>query len=200
MILYDYWRSSASYRVRIALELMGLEYQCKPINLLAGEHQQAKHMARNPLGRVPVLEHRGQRVTQSGAILEYLDSLSPGLWPTDRIKCRELVDLIACDIHPICNLGIVKSVVAEAGRDIKVEWMTRHMQVGLDALEVLCPTPIEGWAFGRPSMFEIYLVPQIYNAKRWGMDVSQWAKLNEIATTASHCSAFIAAEPRDANR
>ena len=195
MILYDYWRSSASYRVRIALNLKGIACNRVQVNLLQNEHKAAEHLTRNPLGRVPVLEHDGQVLTQSGAILEYLDGFGESLWPDDRLKCRELVDLIACDIHPICNLGTVKAVCEAAGRDIKIEWMVAHMQTGLDALEKLCPLPTNGWAFGKPSMFEVYLVPQLFNASRWSMNVDQWPKLAEICRSAEHLSAFKNAAP-----
>ncbi|MGB0966444.1 MAG: maleylacetoacetate isomerase [Litorivicinus sp.] len=196
MILYDYWRSSASYRVRIALSLKGLSYQKVAVNLLESEHLAAEHLGRNALGRVPVLVDGDLTLTQSGAILEYLNGLcGPDLWPEDRIKCRELVDLIACDIHPICNLGTVKAVCETAGRNVKVEWMVRAMQSGLDALEVLCPAPVGGWAFGHPSMFEVYLVPQMYNASRWGMDLTQWPKLSEINSVAVDLDEFRFAAP-----
>ena len=196
MILYDYWRSSASYRVRIALNLKGLEFSSQPVDLLTGAHKSADHLELNPLGRVPVLVDSDVSLTQSGAILQYLERYGDSLWPQNRERCQELVEIIACDIHPICNLGTVKAVCQAAGKDLKVEWMVAHMQTGLDALERLCPEPQGSFCFGaKPSMFEVYLVPQLYNAQRWGMDINQWPKLARLNAECSILGAFKAAHP-----
>ncbi len=196
MILYDYWRSSASYRVRIALNLKGLEFESRPVDLLAGAHKSPDHLKLNPLGRVPVFVDHDVSLTQSGAILQHLERYGSSLWPENRARCQELVDIIACDIHPICNLGTVKAVCQAAGEDIKVQWMVTHMKIGLDALEAVCPEPQGPFCFGaQPSMFEVYLIPQLYNAQRWGMDIEHWPKLARLQAECSPLEAFAAAHP-----
>lgn len=116
-VLYDYWRSSASYRVRIALNLLGIPYETVPVDLLEKEQKAPQHLARNPQGLVPVLEIDGLRLTQSLAIIEYQDETRPGSGllppdPAERARVRALAQVIAADIHPVCNLGPVGHVMA----------------------------------------------------------------------------------------
>ncbi len=142
--LYDYWRSSASYRVRIALNLKGLDFETVTVDLLKGEQKAAENLHRNPQGLVPSLDLGGDMMTQSLAIIEYLDELhpSPALMPTtarERARVRTLSHAIAMDIHPVCNLGVVQRIVELAGGDeqIKVNWMREFISKGLGAFEEL---------------------------------------------------------------
>src|SRR5262245_34891562 len=150
-VLYDYWRSSASYRVRIALELTGIEYRKVPVDLLRQEHKSPEHLLRNPQGRVPVLDIDGLRLTQSLAIIEYLDETRPGsgLLPADpagraRVRARALA--IAAGVHPGCNSGGAAHVmaipnVAEAARSA---WRQKFIGEGLAAVEKLVDHPASG--------------------------------------------------------
>ncbi len=140
-VLYDYFRSSASYRVRIALNLAGIEYETVSVNLLENDHRGPDHLARNPQGLVPVLDIDGQRLTQSLAILEYLNnSRDLGLLPPDpaqRAKVQALAYCLAVDVHPVCNLSVVRHAADIAGgQDGQVEnWMRHFIRPGLVAFE-----------------------------------------------------------------
>ncbi|MTI16149.1 maleylacetoacetate isomerase [Rhodobacteraceae bacterium RKSG542] len=205
-VLYDYWRSSASYRVRIGLNHKGISYDAVKVDLLSGEHRGAEHLARNPQGLVPVLEIDGKRFSQSLAILEYLDEVQPqpAFLPEDaegKARVRQLAHAIAMDIHPVCNLGVVKRVQELAGGDdaVKVSWMKEFMSKGLLAFEELLNTPQTGqFCYGdEVSLADICLVPQMYNARRWGVDLSKMRKLTAIADRAAELPAFKAAYPSD---
>lgn len=199
-VLYDYWRSSASYRVRIALNLAGIDWQSTPVDLVAGAHRSPTHLALNPQGLVPVLEIDGQRFTQSLAILQYLDSTRElGLLPTDpvqRAKVEALAHSVAIDVHPVCNLSVVKH--ATAGEEpARTEWMQHFITPGLAAFEsLLAGFEQSPYCTGdQPSMADICLIPQLYNAERWGADFSQCPRIIKVATACSKHSAFIAAHP-----
>jgi maleylacetoacetate isomerase len=205
-VLYDYWRSSASYRVRIALNLLGIEHETVPINLLAKEQKSAEHVARNPQGLVPVLDIDGLRLTQSIAIIEYLHETHPGsgLLPSDaagRARVRALSLAIAADIHPVCNIGPVNQVVALTGGGDKVraDWMQKFIGEGLAAFEKLLDHPATGrFCHGdRPTMADLSLVPQVYNAKRWQADIAPLERINAIAAACAELPAFRAAYPVD---
>jgi len=208
-VLYDYWRSSASYRVRIALNLLGIAYDAVPVNLLAKEQKSAEHLARNPQGLVPVLDSGGLRLTQSLAIIEYLEETNPGsgLLPQNaagRARVRALACAIAADIHPVCNIGPVGHVVAltNGGDKVRAEWMQKFIGEGLAAFEKL----LDHAATGRfchgdsPTMADLCLVPQVYNARRWQADITSLRRVNEIADRCHELPAFQAACPVDPNR
>ncbi|MGB0674300.1 MAG: maleylacetoacetate isomerase, partial [Candidatus Puniceispirillaceae bacterium] len=179
--LYDYWRSSASYRVRIALNLKGLAYDQVVVNLLAGEHRADAHRARSPIGYVPALEIDGQMMTQSMAILEYLEASypDPALLPADpaeAARLRAIAYTIAMDIHPICNLNVTNHHAAAFDGDdsAKDAWMVHFMTRGLAAVEVMAGHPGTGpFLHGEaPGMADCVLVPQLYNARRRNMDLA----------------------------
>lgn len=204
-ILYDYWRSSASYRVRIALNLLGIGYEAVPINLLAKEHKSPEHLARNPQGAVPVLDIDGLRLTQSLAIIEYLDETRPGfgLLPADpagRARVRALSYAVAMDIHPVCNLGPVGHVMAltRGGDAVRSDWMKKFIGEGLAAFEKQLDHPATGrFCHGdRPTMADLSLVPQIYNARRWEVDIGALARIDAIVAECAGLPAFEAAYPR----
>lgn len=205
-VLYDYWRSSASYRVRIALNLLGIDYERVPVNLLAGNQKSAEHLARNPQGLVPVLDIDGQRLTQSLAIVEYLAETRPGsgLLPDDalgRARVRALSCVIAMDIHPVCNLGTINHVLTlTGGGDAeRIAWMGKFIGEGLTAFEDMLDHPQAGrFCHGdQPTMADLCLVPQLANARRWNVDVSGLARIAEIA---AHCAEIPAFAPVAADK
>ncbi|WP_299912058.1 maleylacetoacetate isomerase [uncultured Paracoccus sp.] len=197
--LYDYWRSSASYRVRIALGLAGLDWQAMAVNLVEGRHKTREHLARNPQGLVPVLEIDGLRLTQSLAIVEYLDETRDlGLLPArpaDRARVRAIAHAIAMDIHPICNLGTARHAVSASDGAITMEgWMQHFIGKGLGAVEAMLPGGDFCWAEG-VTLADLCLMPQVYNAERWQVDLADMPKIRQVAETLAAIPAFAAAHP-----
>ncbi len=202
VVLYDYWRSSASYRVRIALNMLGIGYKRVPIDLLEGEQNSADYVALNPQGFVPTLTIDGEVLTQSLAIIEYLAELRPesGLMPSDsasRQHVRALAYAIAMDIHPICNTHVAAHVMAITDRaDTREEWMRHFIAGGLRKLEVMLSKFEGSFSFGdTPTMADICLVPQVYNARRWGVDLTDLKRIVEIDARCTNLPAFQAAHP-----
>ncbi len=203
-VLYDYWRSSASYRVRIALNSVGESYRSVPVDLLAKAHKAPEHLVRNPQGLVPVLEIDGERFTQSLAIIEYLAETraTSGFLPDDAIgrqRVRSLSYAIAMDIHPVCNLSVVSHVMANAedSEAARRNWMRKFIGEGLAAFERL----LDHSATGRfchgdmPTMADFCLVPQVYNARRWDVDLSACPRLVAIDQNCAEIEAFARAHP-----
>ena len=203
-ILYNFWRSSASYRLRIALEMKRIEHDLVPVDIPSGEVRGPENLARNPQGYVPVLDIDGLRLTQSAAILEYLDETrpDPALLPTDpegRVRVRALADLIAMDIHPVCNPNVVNHVLSLAGgdNDMRVAWMKKFIARGFDALEVLLDDPRTG-QFSHGDMVtlaDLCIVPQVYNARRWGLNMADWPILERIDAACNELPAFQSGHP-----
>jgi maleylacetoacetate isomerase len=202
-VLYDYWRSSASYRVRIALHLAGEPFECVPVDLLECDHRAPDHLARNPQGLVPVLDIDGHRFTQSLAILDYFnDTRALGLLPDDptqRAKVRALAHSIAVDIHPICNLSVVRHATsgAEDKPAATQAWMQHFIHPGLRAFDALLDefTQTPFCCGDTPSLADLCLMPQLYNARRWGVDLSQFPRLQAIETNCAAQPTFAAAHP-----
>jgi maleylacetoacetate isomerase len=204
IVLYDYWRSSASYRVRIALNSLGLEYETVPVNLLKDEHKGADNLSRNPQGLVPTLAMDGRMMTQSLAIIEYLDEiyLAAGFLPQDpagRQRVRALSYAIAMEIHPVCNMGVMAHVLllTEGGDKVRIAWMRKFIAEGLAAFEAMLDHPDTGkFCHGdKPGMADFCLVPQVNNAKRWGVKTGGFKRVSAIVKRCRALGAFAAAHP-----
>ena len=202
-VLHDYFRSSASYRVRIALNLKGVDYEQRSINLAKGEQQDAAFRDLNPQGFVPMLEMDGQRLTQSLAICDYLDAKFEPIPfvpsdPADRSHVLALALTIACDIHPLNNLRVLKYLKGELDQDeeTKDRWYRHWVTEGLTALEAMAAPHAGTFLFGdSPSLADICLVPQLYNARRFSVPIAQFPTLRRADETASAHPAFAAAHP-----
>lgn len=201
IILHEYWRSSSSYRVRIALNLKGVSYQSHQVNLLDSEQKTPEHLTKNPQGLVPILSIDGHYLTQSVAIIDYLDQKfpEPPLFPTElyeRAKVMAQMLVIVAEIQPINNLGVgnyLKSDFAADGQDV-VKWMHHWMADGFAALEQMAP---ESGLFGddSPNIVDVCLVPQFYNARRFEVDLGAFPKLVRIDEECSGLEAFQNAHP-----
>ena len=207
MKLYTYWRSSAAYRVRIALELKGLAYESIPIHLVrnGGEQLRASYRALNPSAAVPALELTGGAIlTQSLAIIEYLDEVhpEPRLLPRDpllRARVRAAAQVIACDVHPINNLRVaqyVKGILGHSQDDV-VSWMRHWMREGFDAYVRLIDQSGQ-FSFGDSlTMADLCLIPQLYNARRWGLELAPFERLNAIDAACRAIPEFVRASPEE---
>ena len=202
-VLFDFWRSSASYRLRIALNLGGIPFRAVPIDLTRNEQKSPEHLARNPQGFVPVLDIDGLRLTQSLAILEYLDTTrNLGLLPADpaeRVKVQALAHCVAVDVHPVCNLQVAAYAAKLTGnRDgVREGWMRRFIRPGLEAFEVLLAgfqqTP---YCCGdQPGLADICLMPQLYNARRWEVEFDDLTRIVQVEAACADNPAFTAAHP-----
>ena len=202
MKLYTFFRSSASYRVRIALNLKGFTYEQIPIHLrrAGGEQFAVSYKAINPQGLVPTLDDGGQILTQSLAVIEYLEERyqKPRLLPTDsadRARVRSMALIIACEIHPIQNLRVLvhlKNNLRQSEDDLN-RWARHWIDLGLSALEQMTTsTPKRGkFCFGdTPSLADICLVPQLANARRFGCDLSAYPTLLQVETACNTLPAF----------
>lgn len=199
MILHGYWRSGAAYRVRIGLNLKGLTYEQSPVELRTGEQRSEAYLSLNPQGLVPALEADGQVLTQSLAILEWLEERhpDPALLPgpsADRAVVRAMAAIVACDIHPLNNLRVLKAVGALGA--VQNDWAAQWIKPGFDALEALIAQHGRGWAFGdQPGLADCFLVPQIFSARRFEIEVSAWPRIAAIDAMAAAHPAFQAAHP-----
>ena len=204
VVLFDYWRSSASYRVRIALGLLGIEYEARPVNLLKGGHRAPDYLKMNPQGLVPALLIDGRVMTQSLAIIEYLHATTDGssLLPNGEIgkqKVRQLSYAIAMEIHPICNLSVATYAAEQCGGgdDAKRMWMRHFIGSGLANFEAMLADAGDGpFSTGdRPTLADCCLIPQLYNAERWGVDYASHARICRVRDAAADIDAFRAAHP-----
>ncbi|HEX2725121.1 MAG TPA: maleylacetoacetate isomerase [Beijerinckiaceae bacterium] len=202
-VLHDYFRSSASYRVRIALGLKGIDYDRRSINLAEGEQKSALFRAANPQGFVPLLEIDDLRLTQSLSIIVYLDQTRPEppllpRDPADSAHVRSLALAIACDIHPLNNLRVLKYLKGALGQEQAAvdRWYAHWVSEGLAALESLAAPRAGAFLYGdTPSLADVCLVPQLYNARRFAVPLDPYPTLRRADESASALPAFAAAHP-----
>ncbi|GAB6195039.1 maleylacetoacetate isomerase [Lysobacter xanthus] len=205
--LYSYWRSSAAYRVRIGLALKGLRYDIVPVHLVrdGGEQHSPAFQETNPQELVPVLQHGHRLFRQSMAILEYLDETwpAPALLPAlarDRARVRALAQLVACDIHPLNNLRVLQYFEHEwnAPQAERDEWVRHWIAKGFDAMEASLldhPATGEFCEGDLPTLADCCLVPQVYNARRFGLDIARWPTIARIDAACLALPAFDVARP-----
>jgi maleylacetoacetate isomerase len=199
MILYDYWRSSAAYRVRIGLNLLGISYRSVPVDLTQGAHRAPEHLARNPQGRVPALLIDGLMLTQSLAILEYLDETrGAGFLPADpagRARVRILAHAIAMDLAPVCNLSVRTHAASISGGTVSADdWVRHFMAQGLAAVEAM----LDGGHYCHGdgvTLADLCLVPQVYNARRVGLDMTAMPRIAAVIAALEALPAVAAAHP-----
>ncbi|CAM5369741.1 MULTISPECIES: maleylacetoacetate isomerase [Alcaligenes] len=208
MILYSYFRSSAAYRVRIGLNLKGLDYQIKPVHLLkdGGQQHRPDYVQINPVQLLPALDDDGLIITQSLAILEYLDERYPELpllpkASAERAWARSMAQTVACDIHPLNNLRVLQYLKNElhAQEDARNQWYRHWVSVGLEGLEALVQRhgkKDHDFIFGdTPGLAEICLIPQMFNARRFDIDLSTFSRLLAVEEKCLELSAFQEAAP-----
>ncbi len=206
MKLYGYFRSSAAFRVRIALNLKGLPYDAAFVHLRRNDQTRPDYLSVNPQGLVPTLEDDGRVLIQSLAIIEYLDETHPDppLLPhgaADRARVRALADIVACDIHPIDNLRVLRYLIHELGRseDEVAAWFNHWIAAGFTALEPLLAGDPRTGAFchgDRPGLADIVLVPQIVNAERYQLDMAPYPTISRIHQSCMQLPAFKDAHPQ----
>lgn len=199
VILHDYWRSTAAYRVRIALNLAGISYRSTEVNLLDGSHKTPEYLDINPQGLVPALEIDGHILTQSLAIIEYLsETQALTVVPDDpyaRARVKAAAMALAIDLHPVCNLQVV-DYATSADEPARRKWMQHFITPGLAAFEKLIGGFDGPYCCGdQPSLADICLMPQLYNADRWGATYSACAKIMKAQAACRAHPAFTAAHP-----
>jgi maleylacetoacetate isomerase len=202
-LLHDYFRSSASYRVRIALRLKGVEHDSVSVDLRAGDQRAEDYKARNPQGFVPMLEMDGLKLTQSLAIIDYLEAVRPEprllpADPADQAHVRAMALLIACDIHPLNNLRILNYLKNELSQDepVRNDWYRHWIAEGFAALQALATPGAGRFLFGdTPTVADVCLVPQMYNARRFDVPLDDYPLLVRVDSEANALDAFAAAHP-----
>ena len=203
LTFYGYWRSSASYRVRIALNLKGLPCEHRPVHLVRNEQHSAQFLARNPHALVPVLETDGRCLTQSLAIMEFLEEVYPErpllpADPFDRAWVRAVAQAVACEIHPVNNLRVLKYLTEELGvaDAARLGWYRHWIALGFTGLEAQLEALPGDFSLGdKPGLLEACLVPQVYNARRFECDLEAYPRLTALDARCRSHEAFRAAAP-----
>lgn len=209
LTLTTYFRSTAAYRVRIALNHKGVDHRLLPVNLLKGEHKEAAFLAHSPQGLLPTLEvddaslQSSRIISQSMAILEYLEEAYPDkpLLPTnslDRAQARALAHSIACDIHPLNNLRVLKYLVSELGTSEadKIKWYHHWLHQGFSAIELQLASLAGSFCIGdTPSLADVCLVPQVYNANRFEFALCDFPLISKVNNHCLELAAFDDASP-----
>lgn len=204
MQLYDYWRSSAAYRVRIALQMKGLEVEQIPVDLRAGGQRAEEYLAVNPQGLVPFFVDGELRISQSLAIIEYLEEAYPKdpVLPKDPIQratSRAIAQIIALDVHPLNNLRVLQLLESEfgAGQKKRGNWYHHWLAKGFEAVEVMVKEAPGDFCIGdQPTLADICLVPQVYNAKRYEFDLRAYPTIRAINEQCHEIEAFQRAAPQ----
>ena len=207
MVFHGYFRSSSAYRCRIAFNLKGLDYEFRPVHLKSGAQKSDAYKTLNPQMLVPTLEtDGGERLIQSLAIMEWLDETHPeppllSADPVVRAQERGFAQVIACEIHPLQNLRVLKYLTEELGvdEDGKNAWLARWLTDGLEACEGLLAQRRKATPFcygDRPGMADICLVPQVFSAERFGVDISHLPLVREVNANCAALPAFERAHPR----
>ena len=203
LVLHGFWRSGTSYRTRIALNLKRLSYEIRPVDLLAGEQGQAAYRGLDPQGLVPTLETPDGPLIQSPAILEWLEEThpEPPLLPTGargRAEVRAMAAIVGCDMHPLNNLRVLKALRRQlAATDEQLAaWEARWIRDGFAALEALIARHGRGFCWDdQPTLADCYLVPQVYAAERFGVDLEHYPLIREVTERCRAMDAFIKAHP-----
>jgi maleylpyruvate isomerase len=203
LVLHGYWRSGTSYRTRIALNLKRVDYESRPVNLLAGEQGEAPYRALDPQGLVPTLQTPDGDLIQSPAILEWLEETypKPPLLPPDargRAQVRALAAVVGCDIHPLNNLRVLRALKTDLGAsdDQRAAWQTRWMADGFSALEALIARHGQGFSWGAaPTLADCYLIPQAYAAERVGVDLQPYPLIRSVVERCRALEPFVKAHP-----
>ncbi len=203
MKLYSYYRSSAAYRVRIAMNLKALEYEYAAINLLAQEQKSEDYLAENPQGLVPALDIGGEVIAQSGAILEWLEETepTPALLPTGalaRSHVRSIINNIACDVHPILNIAVLNYLKDELDCDKAQvqQWYQTWVDRAFESVETLLQRYSGDFCYGdKVTLADCYLAPQVYNAKRFKIPMDPYPAITRVADHCNTLPEFVAAQP-----
>jgi maleylacetoacetate isomerase len=205
MKLYGYFRSSAAFRVRIALNLKKLDYEPAAIHLRRNDQSRPDYLAVNPQGLVPTLDDSGRKLIQSLAIIEYLDETYPDpsllpKSPEDRARVRALAEIVACDIHPINNLRVLRYLMHSLGHDetAVATWYNHWIDAGFHAVERLLAGDARTRAFchgDTPGLADIALVPQVVNAERYRLDLTPYPTITRIFENCMKLEPFLAAHP-----
>jgi maleylacetoacetate isomerase len=204
--LYSYYRSSSSYRIRLALNIKGLDYEIKPIHLIkdGGEQHSAQFKKLNAAEKIPLIDHVGYLVAQSMAIVEYLEETfpdQPRLFPTqlaDRARVRQLCEIVNSDIQPLQNLSVLQKLVGDYGfsEEQKLEWCQHWIRRGLESFEALLKVTHGRYCHkDQVGVADCFLIPQVYNAQRYGIDLSQFPLITQINENCMELEAFSMAHP-----
>ncbi len=204
MRLYDYWRSTAAYRVRIALHMKGLDFEQIPIDLRAGGQRTEEYREVNPQGLIPFFVDGDLAIGQSLAIIDYLEDThpDPAVLPTDpkaRARVRAIAQIIASDIHPLNNLRILQYLERDLGCDQlkRLIWYHRWLADGFKAIEAMIKDTAGDFCFGdEPTLADICLIPQVYNAKRYEVDLGPFPTIRTINDHCQGIEAFAKAAPQ----
>lgn len=204
-VLHGYWRSSAAYRVRIGLALKGIEARRVAVHLRKGEQRGEAWRAVNPAGLVPVWHEENFTLAQSLAILEYLEETwpHPALLPADprpRAIVREIALTIACDVHPLGNLRVLDKLTQDFGADVatRAAWNRHWIALGFAAVEARLAETMGRFAVGdAPTLADVCLVPQVYAARRWELDLGPYPRIRAVDAAARALPAFLAAAPEN---
>lgn len=204
-ILYTYFRSSTAYRTRIALNLKGIVYEQRAVHLLedGGQQHKPEYRSLNPAGEVPTLIHNGKSLSQSFAIIEYLDEVfpTPPLFPSspfERAKVRQICEQINCGIHPIANLKVQQYLTNELklSEEQKTQWIKHWITIGMDALEKLLSETAGQHAFGNNlTAADLFIAPQVFSSKRFGVTLENYPIIERINNSAMKIDAFNKAHP-----